>query len=659
MNFEFILIAFIEKIIFITDCVGFIFKPNLFSFKNKKMKTKFINNSKFLFALSCFLMFGITIKAQTVTFNWADKTGSNLTDENRSMVVDGSGNVFSTGNFSGTVDMDPGSGTYNLSSAGDMDIYVQKLDASGAFVWAVSIGGSQLDFANAIALDASGNIFVTGGFTGTADFDPGSGTYDLTSAPHYTTILKTKLSDKNDAFILKLDGSGNLAWAKQVGAGGRDFGVSLAIDNSGNVIITGEWSDLNEKFDTCDFNPGSGVFLLTNGGAFVLKLNYNGDFVWADGFGSYALITGMGSPTDFMYTNKTYTVNSSSLVTDGSGKIYITGYFSNGKVDFDPGSGVYELSAIGYKDIFVLVLNSDGSLNAVKQMGGTLGTAKGNSMNIDGSGNIYTTGYFTGPVDFDPGSSVNTITSYGYSANKTSYSDMFVSKLNSSLNFVWARQIGGTTADIGNSIDIAGNGSVYCTGSFTGKSDFNPASGKSTYYLTSKGGLDAFVLKLDASGNFGWAKQLGGTADDIGNTIALSGTSSTVIHTAGYFNGTVDFDPGTSTVNLTSDGGKDAFIHKMTESTSYTKRTAPSIVESKQGFNNFPNPVKDIIYAEVSELIIEGKLKIIDTKGTLIYEISINNQQNIEIDVSFLPSGIYYLTVNSDKVNTSKRFVKQ
>lgn len=623
------------------------------------MKKKHLKTSKNFLILFYYLFICLAIQAQTVSYNWAGKTGSTSNDENRNIVVDGNGNVYCTGNFSGTVDMDPGSGTYYLSSAGDLDVYVQKLDANGALVWAVNIGGTQYDFANAITLDASGNIFITGGFSGTADFDPGSGTYQFTSAPHYSTILKTKLSDKSDIFILKLNGSGAFVWAKQIGVGGRDFGVSIATDNSGNVITTGEWSDLNEKFDTCDFNPGSGTFLLTEGGCFVLKLDNNGDFIWADGFGSYALITGMGSPTDFMYTDKSYTVNSSSMVIDGSGKIYITGYFVNGKVDFNPGNGVYELTAKGYKDIFVLILNSDGSLNAAKQMGGTLCTAKGNSIAVDGSGNIYTCGYFTGTVDFDPGSSVNTITSFAYNANKTSYSDMFVCKLNSSLNFVWARQIGGTTADIGNSIDIAGNGSIYCTGSFTGKSDFNPASGKSTYYLTSKGGLDAFILKLDASGNFGWAKQVGGTSDDLGNTIALSGTSNTVIHTAGYFNGTVDFDPGTSTFNLTSDGGKDAFIHKMTESTSYTKRTAPSIVESKQGFNTFPNPVKDIIYAEVSELIIEGKLKIIDTKGTLIYEISINNQQNIEIDVSFLPSGIYYLTINSDKVNISKRIVKQ
>jgi outer membrane protein OmpA-like peptidoglycan-associated protein len=129
-------------------------------------------------------------------FVWAKRFGDTGYDESYSVLVDSSGNVYTTGFFEGTADFDPGAGTANLVSAGSSDVFVSKLDSTGAFVWANQLGGAGNDWANAIALDSSGNVYTTGRFTGTADFDPGAGTANLVSAGNA------------DVFVSKLNSAG-------------------------------------------------------------------------------------------------------------------------------------------------------------------------------------------------------------------------------------------------------------------------------------------------------------------------------------------------------------------------------------------------------------------------------------------------------------------
>src|SRR5690606_26678071 len=114
-----------------------------------------------------------------------------------------------------TVDFDPGNGVFNLTSADFEDIFISKLDANGNFVWAKRIGGTGSDFGYAISIDNNGNIYTTGAFMGTADFDPGTGSYTMSSSGFF------------DAFILKLDANGNFVWAKQF-SGISIYGQSIA-----------------------------------------------------------------------------------------------------------------------------------------------------------------------------------------------------------------------------------------------------------------------------------------------------------------------------------------------------------------------------------------------------------------------------------------------
>jgi hypothetical protein len=156
-----------------------------------------------------------------------------------SIAVDATGNVYTTGYFEGTADFDPGAGTTNLISAGNLDYFVSKLDPSGNFLWAKSIGGSSNEVGYSIAVDSSGNVYTTGYFAGTADFDPGAGTSNLTSV------------GGNDVFVLKLSPSGDAEASSapaaptlnSVSAGDRRVTITFTAGaNNGAAITDYEYS---------------------------------------------------------------------------------------------------------------------------------------------------------------------------------------------------------------------------------------------------------------------------------------------------------------------------------------------------------------------------------------------------------------------------------
>ncbi|MBI2424602.1 MAG: SBBP repeat-containing protein [Candidatus Hydrogenedentes bacterium] len=465
------------------------------------------------------MMVAVASPGQAQDFGWASQLGGSSFDQGYSIAVDSPGNVYTTGAFNGTVDFDPGAGTANLSSAGSADIFVSKLDSTGAFVWARQLGGTSGDSAKSIAVDSSGNVYTTGRFYGTADFDPGAGTANLTSA------------GDRDIFVSKLDSTGAFVWARRLGGTGEDEGYSIAVDSSGNVCTTGYFAG------TTDFDPGAGTANLNSAGGadiFVSKLDSTGAFVWARQLGGTSNNQG------------------NSIAVDTSGNVYTTGYFQL-TADFDPGAGTFNLSSASSVDIFVSKLDSTGAFVWAGQLGGTSGD-EGYSIAVDTSGNVYTTGSFQGTADFDPGTGAANLSSAGGD-------NIFVSKLDSTGAFVWARQLGGTGSERGFSIAVDSSGNVYTTGYFYGTVDFDPGAG--TFNLSSGSSDDFFVSKLDSTGAFVWAIQFHGTSFGQSQSIAVD--SSGNVYTTGYFYGTADFDPGAGTANLTSAGYNDIFVSKLSQ----------------------------------------------------------------------------------------------
>ena len=454
-------------------------------------------------------------------FLWAKNfSGTNL-DWGNSLATDSEGNVYTTGRFENTVNFDPGAGTFNLTSAGFEDIFISKLDSQGNFLWAHKFGSTGFDFGTSIVTDSVGDVYTTGSFQGTIDFDPGVGTFNLTSA-----------AGGPDIFISKLDPQGNFLWAKSFGGLLVDSSNSLATDSVGNVYTTGSFQD------TADFDPGAGTFFLTPTGEediFISKLDSQGNFLWARNFGSSSVDSGIG------------------LATDRVGNVYTTGIFS-GTVDFDPGAGTFNLTSAGQGNIFISKLDSQGNFLWAKSFGGSDGSDSGIDLAIDREGNVYTVGRFVGTADFDPGAGTFNLTSTGIA-------DIFISKLDSQGNFLWAQNLGNVIINTGgdNIIDIDSEGNVYITGSFFGTVDFDPGAG--TFNLTSASvGYDAFISKFDSQGNFLRAQNFGGDGT-LG--LGLDTDSEGNVYTTGLFYGSADFDPGAGTFNLTSAGESDIFISKL------------------------------------------------------------------------------------------------
>ena len=404
----------------------------------------------------------------TGDFEWAKGMGGTSDDVGNAIAIDAAGNVYTTGSFNGRMDFDPGAGVFNLTSAGASDIFVSKLDSAGNFVWAKRMGGTSFEEGNAIAVDAAGNVYTTGDFYSTADFDPGAGAFNLTSA------------GASDIFVSKLDRAGNFVWAKRMGgtAIDKDEGNAIAVDAAGNVYTTGDF------YSAVDFDPGAGVFNLTSAGQsdiFVSKLDSSGNFVWAKRMG--------GTSSDF----------GDAIAIDDAGNVYTTGSF-RGTVDFDPGAVWFNLTSAGIRNIFVSKLDDSGNFVWAKRMGGT-GEDGGNAIAVDAAGNVYTTGDFEGTADFDPGAGVFNLTSAGIR-------NIFVSKLDSAGNFVWAKRMGGTDYDKGNAIAVDAAGNVYTTGNFYSTADFDPGAG--AFNLTSAGNWDIFVSKLSPDMLFTLASGLTG-----------------------------------------------------------------------------------------------------------------------------------------------------
>jgi hypothetical protein len=345
----------------------------------------------------------------------------------------------------------------------------------GQCYWAKGLGNNStsLEEGNSVATDSLGNIYVGGVFSGSADFDPGPGSSILTSAGQ-------------DNFICKFNPDGIFIWAKLFGGNAQDVLNSIHIDHSGNIVCCGYFQG------TCDFDPGVGVSNLSSTGSsdiYILKLDSNGNFIWAKKMG------GIGEDAGY------------SIISDSNDNLISTGYFSN-TGDFDPSLSTFNLISGGQFDIFISKLDSNGNFIWAKKTGGG-SNDRGVSITLDSVQNIYTTGSFAGTVDFDPGIGSVSLVAAGSQA-------IYINKLDSNGNFVWAKNIGGPVvagsgANQGNSISLDQTSNIFITGYFSGTVDFDPSA--NVFNLTSNGSLDIFICKIDNIGNFSWAKKIGGLGD--------------------------------------------------------------------------------------------------------------------------------------------------
>ncbi len=330
-------------------------------------------------------------------------------------------------------------------------------------------------------------------------------------------------------------------WAKSIGDASGASGSAIAVDAAGNVYVGGSFNGKT------DFDPGSDTaFLTPNGGSdiFIAKYNANGQYIWAHKIG--------GTGSDGL----------KKVIADDAGHIYFTGTF-NATADFNPAGGGTLISN-GGTDVFVAKFDTAGNYIWAKQAGGTGGGELVNGMGIDKSGGVYITGAFTGTIFFGgSGGAVPGVTAAGQ--------DAFIARYDANGNIIWGKNIGGANTDEGMAIRTDDSGNVYTTGRFQGNVNFNTTPGETPAYLISVGGgLDIYVAKYNAAGEYIWAFSVGGaTGSDLPKDLVLEQATGHV-WVVGQFAGTADFDPGTPVVNLGNTGSDVAgFIAKYDRDGNY------------------------------------------------------------------------------------------
>lgn len=552
--------------------------------------------------LTCMASF--LLNAQS--FGWVNTMGDSLTDEGIAIARDNSGNIYSTGVFWGTVDFDPSSSSFTRTSNGHYDVFIQKMNPAGNIIWAKSFGGSAMDRSTSITIDHVGNIYTIGSFVGTSDFDPGPSQFNLTSA------------GSTDMFIQKLDATGNFLWAKRVGGTVQDGAYSIATDKQGDVYVTG-------SFRNTVILPSIGDTLNSLGreDIILLKMSQSGNLLWAKSFGGI-----YGDVAD-------------EITLGVANDIYLTGQFQQ-TVDFDPGSGIFNLNSNGGSDVFVQKLDTAGNFIWAKSFGGSLGDY-GHSIKVSKSGNIYLTGVFWGTVDFDPGSGSSILTSNGYS-------DVFIQKLSNSGALLWAKSFGGAISDYAHAIAVDSLQNVFSIGRFNGVVDFDP--GTNAYVDTSSGNTDVYIHHLDANGNFIWVKTFGGTGFDAGHLLIVDDSSN--VYSTGYYESTVDFDPGSSVSNHTSNGGRDIYIHKLKQSINVALQDNHFEAEIKI----YPNPSKGPFTIDLGQHNNNVQYRLIDLTGKIIESGTWKHSQFIELNIE-AAEGIYLLQIESKEQKASFKLVME
>ncbi|OJJ21264.1 hypothetical protein BKI52_11915 [marine bacterium AO1-C] len=489
--------------------------------------------SKYLFFILCII--GFLPHTQAQGLQWAKGVGGSLGDFERGMAVDAQGNIYIIAEYQGNdADFDPNTGTAILNNQGSHDIVLAKYNQSGELLWAHRIGGDQEDLVNAIDLDNNGNVYITGIFySANVDFDPGAGIANLSA------------SSSGNAYIAKYATDGTYQWAYKLGGSDYSRGFGLTVNGSDLYIVGGF------KGSNADFDPGTGTTHLssastTQADIFIAKYTTDAVIQWAHSIGN-------GDNTDI----------AEHIGVDGSGNVYVAGYFRSANVDFDPGLGTDIVTNSGETDIFITKYNSSGHYQWVKTIGAD-DFELVQSLAVDNDGNCYVTGqYYSNLIDFDPGSGVKNLTNNKNSSNSTS--NIFIAKYDQNGAMAWAHGITYTSQankGIGLALDAANN--VYATGKYSSLGndmDFDPGPG---IFNLQSNGFSLYLIKLDTDGNFQWAFDVNGVnAGDqaTGQNLVIDARNNIYI-SGNITNNSGDFDLGAGTTTLTSSGDTDIFFAK-------------------------------------------------------------------------------------------------
>jgi hypothetical protein len=348
-------------------------------------------------------------------------------------------------------------------------------------------------------------------------------------------LINSLITAINVFFISKSNAQYSYNWAKQLAGEHSDWAYDVTVDNDGNVITSGSF------MIAADFDPSvEGVAEMTsidnNSHAYICKLDADGNYVWARSL-----------------SGKSF---GRAVIADQDGNIYMGGGFI-GPCTFNGGSGEITLNSIGVHDAFLAKYSTDGDLLWVKSFGGEDNDSV-TRIAITDDGDIVVCGYFVYSMDADPGPSETVITTLA-SANQD---NVFVSKFSSTGDFLWNHYMGGSSVSYPNDIVINSEDEILVVGQFASEFNCDPLGSNYTFETNGSTDWEVFVVNLSSSGDFQWAKRVGGPSQDVANGIALDADNNMLI--TGYFGVTTDFDPNDGVVELTVNGASyDVFVLKL------------------------------------------------------------------------------------------------
>jgi hypothetical protein len=418
------------------------------------------------------------------------------------IVVDGAGGSVVLGTLNGSVNFGGGS----LTSAGNGDVYLVKYSASGGHLWSRRFGGTQNELPKGIAVDAAGNVVITGYFRGSADFGGGA----LVGAASAT------------GFLAKYSPSGGHLWSRRISTGTViDEGTAVGIDGAGDVIVAGGF------YGTVNFGGGA----LTSAGLediVLLKYNSAGGFLWSKR---------VGGASDEL-------VNSLAVDTT-TGEFVASGHFA-GSVNFGGGN----LTSAGANDAFVARFNSAGT-HVWSRRWGSSSEDRAFGVHVDQLGNAAVTGTFNNNVDFGGGPISN--------AGGDGSSDIFLVKLSPAGIHMWSKGFGSslTANQVGNAVAFDDAGSVLLTGTMVALTapytiDFGGGP------LTGDGYTSVFIAKFTSGGSHVWSKRYLGGGGHAGG-LGIAADSGNNVLSTGFYNNSINFGGAT----LPSPGATDAYLVKL------------------------------------------------------------------------------------------------
>ena len=551
-----------------------------------------------------FLMFalsGIFGFAQTPELAWVKKAFP-VTYRSYSFdaLLDAQGNFYTSGTGN------------NSMIIVDSDAYISKHDSNGNLLMLKQFPGegAALTYGRSLAIDSQGNLYLSGTFNRTVDFNPGAGVYNMTTTPQNGTYYN------HDVFVCKLDPNGNFLWAKKFGNNYSETCPSMKIDSQDNLILLGTYET------TMDIDPGTGVHNLESSGSsdiFVLKLSKDGNFIWAQSGGSL-LTDGVGE-----------------LALDNSDNIYFTaGHNNNFAWQGQSGFDIADAASL------VAKMDSSGALQWQRSLVGAVGV---DAINVDGNGNIVFGGIFRGGAfDFNMDEGIFLMSTQ----NSQLYSG-YLSRLDADGHFVWAQRFPIDT-QVGQ-IKFDANNDIYICGYH---------DGGTTFVGPQTASIEGFVAKLAADGTFTWA--ISNPQVTIPNTNNYSVTQYTAlaignngaVYATGNYDGFNDLNPGPAVQQFPESGDyiPGIFIEKLSQ----TSLGLPSMHQTN--VTVYPNPGNGLFNVVREAAASEMPYTVYNTIGQMVSRGTLSENQTT-VDLGAAPDGIYFMEFQTEGHRIIQKLIKK